>query len=150
MATLGVGIRMRRASATDHKSALEHAVRACALIGERRTQAVYSTPHRMKDRYPLRPKGNARISAANDSSPAFPRVGANDYFVPQADTLVFRGRRNTEVHLIPDIGHCAVLGGVSKLSYAVAPEADRFGCPLARRQQRKRRTGAKTSKLHTN
>ena len=41
--------------------------------------------------------------------------GANDYFVPQADTLVFQGRRNTEVHLIPDIGHCAVLGGPSKL-----------------------------------
>ena len=41
--------------------------------------------------------------------------GASDYFVPQADTLVFEGRRNTEVHLIPGIGHCAVLGGVSKL-----------------------------------
>jgi esterase FrsA len=41
--------------------------------------------------------------------------GANDYFVPQADTLVFKGRPKTEVHLLPDIGHCAVLGGVSKL-----------------------------------
>ena len=41
--------------------------------------------------------------------------GANDYFVPQADTLVFQGRRNTEVHLIPDIGHCAILGGPSKM-----------------------------------
>jgi esterase FrsA len=37
--------------------------------------------------------------------------GANDYFVPQADTLVFQRRRDTEVHLIPDIGHCGVLGG---------------------------------------
>jgi esterase FrsA len=45
--------------------------------------------------------------------------GANDYFVPQADTLVFQGRRNTEVHLIPDIGHCALLGGVSKLPEVV-------------------------------
>jgi len=41
--------------------------------------------------------------------------GANDYFVPQADTLVFKGRPKTEVHLLPDIGRCAVLGGVSKL-----------------------------------
>src|SRR6202167_6312317 len=41
--------------------------------------------------------------------------GANDYFVPQSDTLVFKGRPKTEVHLLPDIGHCAVLGGVSKL-----------------------------------
>jgi hypothetical protein len=41
--------------------------------------------------------------------------GANDYFVPQADTLVFKGRPKTEVRLLPDIGHCAVLGGVSKL-----------------------------------
>jgi esterase FrsA len=45
--------------------------------------------------------------------------GANDYFVPQADTLVFQGRRNTEVHLLPNIGHCAVLGGPSKLPEVV-------------------------------
>jgi esterase FrsA len=45
--------------------------------------------------------------------------GANDYFVPQADTLVFQSRRNTEVHLLPDIGHCAVLGGPSKLPEVV-------------------------------
>lgn len=30
------------------------------------------------------------------------------YFVPQADTLLFRGRPNTEVQLIPDTGHCAM------------------------------------------
>jgi hypothetical protein len=34
-------------------------------------------------------------------------------------TLVFQGRRNTEVHLLPDIGHCAVLGGPSKLPEVV-------------------------------
>ena len=34
--------------------------------------------------------------------------GADDYFVPQADTLVFEGRSETEVHLIPDTGHCAM------------------------------------------
>lgn len=38
--------------------------------------------------------------------------GADDVHVPQRDTLVFQDRRDTEVHLIPDTGHCAV----SKLS----------------------------------
>jgi esterase FrsA len=50
-----------------------------------------------------------------DNSPMLVINGANDYFVPQADTLVFQPRRNTEVHLIPDIGHCGVLGGPSKM-----------------------------------
>ncbi|WP_405728947.1 alpha/beta hydrolase [Streptomyces sp. NBC_00028] len=34
--------------------------------------------------------------------------GADDVHVPQHDTLVFMGRRDTEVHLLPDTGHCAV------------------------------------------
>ena len=34
--------------------------------------------------------------------------GADDYFVPQADTLVFEGRPNTEVHLIAGTGHVAM------------------------------------------
>ncbi|MFJ6570678.1 alpha/beta hydrolase [Streptomyces sp. NPDC091292] len=34
--------------------------------------------------------------------------GADDVHVPQEDTLVFEGRRDTEVALIPDTGHCAV------------------------------------------
>jgi esterase FrsA len=53
-----------------------------------------------------------------DNAPMLVINGANDYFVPQADTLVFQGRAKTEVHLLPDVGHCAVLaakGGVSKL-----------------------------------
>jgi esterase FrsA len=33
--------------------------------------------------------------------------GADDVHVPQHDTLVFEGRRDTEVHLIPNAGHCA-------------------------------------------
>ena len=54
-----------------------------------------------------------------DNSPMLAINGANDYFVPQVDTLVFQGRRNTEVHLLPDIGHCGVLGGPSKLPEVV-------------------------------
>lgn len=34
--------------------------------------------------------------------------GADDVHVPQHDTLVFRGRRDTVVNLVPDTGHCAV------------------------------------------
>jgi esterase FrsA len=34
--------------------------------------------------------------------------GADDVHVPQHDTLVFQGRRDTEVHLVPDTGHCAM------------------------------------------
>ena len=34
--------------------------------------------------------------------------GADDVHVPQADTLVFEGRRDTEVHLLAGTGHCAV------------------------------------------
>ena len=34
--------------------------------------------------------------------------GADDYFVPQSDTLVFGRRPHTEVHLIEDTGHCAM------------------------------------------
>ena len=34
--------------------------------------------------------------------------GADDYFIPQSDTLVFQGRPNTEVHLIEGTGHVAM------------------------------------------
>ena len=42
--------------------------------------------------------------------------GADDVHVPQHDTLVFEGRRDTVVELIPDTGHCAS----SKLPQAMA------------------------------
>jgi esterase FrsA len=41
--------------------------------------------------------------------------GADDVHVPQHDTLVFQGRRDTAVELIPDTGHCAT----SKLPQAM-------------------------------
>ena len=34
--------------------------------------------------------------------------GADDYFVPQSDTLIFQGRPNTEVHLVEGTGHVAM------------------------------------------
>ncbi|MFE3229883.1 hypothetical protein [Nocardia sp. NPDC059228] len=34
--------------------------------------------------------------------------GADDVHIPAADTLVFEGRRDTAVHLLPDTGHCAI------------------------------------------
>jgi esterase FrsA len=42
--------------------------------------------------------------------------GAEDIHVPQEDTLVFRGRRDTRVELLPDTGHCAI----SKLGDVIA------------------------------
>jgi esterase FrsA len=49
------------------------------------------------------------------NSPMIVINGAEDVFVPQVDTLVFEGRNQTEVHLIPGTGHCAS----SKLSEAL-------------------------------
>ena len=40
---------------------------------------------------------------------------ADDYFVPQSDTLVFDGRPETEVRLIPGTGH----GAMSKAAQVV-------------------------------
>ena len=34
--------------------------------------------------------------------------GANDLLVPQADAFIVEGRAKTEVHMLPDAGHCAV------------------------------------------
>ena len=42
------------------------------------------------------------------NSPMLVINGADDYFIPQADTLVFEGRPNTEVHLIAGTGHVAM------------------------------------------
>jgi hypothetical protein len=44
----------------------------------------------------------------DDNAPMVVINGTNDVHVPQHDTLVFQGRHDTEVHLIPDTGHCAV------------------------------------------
>ena len=46
--------------------------------------------------------------------------GADDVHVPQHDTLVFQGRRDTVVELIPGTGHCAT----SQLPQAMATIAD--------------------------
>lgn len=41
-------------------------------------------------------------------TPMFVINGVEDIHVPQHDTLVFRGRRNTEVEMMEGTGHCAV------------------------------------------
>jgi len=43
-----------------------------------------------------------------DNAPMLVINGADDVYVPRHDTLVFEGRRDTEVHLVPGAGHCAV------------------------------------------
>jgi esterase FrsA len=47
------------------------------------------------------------LLARSDNAPLLVINGADDYFVPQADTLLFENRKNCEVHLIPATGHCA-------------------------------------------
>jgi esterase FrsA len=44
----------------------------------------------------------------HDNSPMLVINGADDYFIPQSDTLCFQGRPNTDVHLIPGTGHVAM------------------------------------------
>jgi esterase FrsA len=46
--------------------------------------------------------------------------GADDVHVPQHDTLVFQGRRDTVVDLIPNAGHCAP----TELPYVMATISD--------------------------
>jgi esterase FrsA len=49
----------------------------------------------------------AELLAQNTNSPMLVVNGADDYFVPQSDTLAFEGRADTEVRLIPETGHVA-------------------------------------------
>src|SRR5262249_26318748 len=48
------------------------------------------------------------LLAQQCNSPMLVINGADDYFIPQSDTLVFEGRPNTEVHLIEGTGHVAM------------------------------------------
>jgi esterase FrsA len=50
----------------------------------------------------------AKLLERPSNSPMLIVNGADDYFVPQSDTLVFEGRPNTEVHLIEGTGHVAM------------------------------------------
>jgi len=43
-----------------------------------------------------------------DNAPMLVINGANDLLVPQADAFIVEGRAKTEVHMLPDTGHCAV------------------------------------------
>jgi esterase FrsA len=48
------------------------------------------------------------LLAQQRNSPMLVINGADDYFIPQSDTLVFQGHPNTEVHLVEGTGHCAM------------------------------------------
>jgi esterase FrsA len=76
------------------------------------------TPEELAARFPdfsLRPLLDQDINA-----PMLVINGADDVHVPQHDTLVFQGRRDTVVDLIPDAGHCAP----TKLPQVMATIAD--------------------------
>ena len=64
------------------------------------------TPEELVARFPefsLRP-----LLDQDSNAPMLVINGADDVHVPQHDTLVFQGRRDTVVELLPDTGHCAV------------------------------------------
>jgi esterase FrsA len=63
----------------------------------------------------LKGLSRADLFAQHTNSPMLVINGADDYFVAQSDTLVFEGRRDTDVHLLADTGHCAI----SKLSEVI-------------------------------
>jgi esterase FrsA len=56
----------------------------------------------------IKDMSRAELLAQDSNSPMLVINGADDYFVPQADTLIFEGRHDTEVHLLENCGHCAV------------------------------------------
>lgn len=64
----------------------------------------------MMQNYSLRP-----LLDKDANAPMLVVNGADDVHVPAADTLVFTGRRDTEVHLIEGTGHVAA----SKLAEVV-------------------------------
>jgi len=54
--------------------------------------------------------------------------GADDYFIPQSDTLVFQGRARTEVHLIEGTGHVAMSKAAEVVPKMIAWLRDQFAC----------------------
>ena len=63
-----------------------------------------------------RPSSRRALLNQATNGPMLVINGADDVHVPRADTLVFEGRPQTEVHLIPGTGHSAA----SKLGEAIA------------------------------
>lgn len=56
----------------------------------------------------LQKLNRADLFAQQQNSAMLVVNGADDYFIPQSDTLVFDGRADTEVHLIEGSGHVAM------------------------------------------
>jgi esterase FrsA len=54
------------------------------------------------------PLSRAALLAQSRNASMLVVNGADDYFIPQSDTLVFQGRPKTEVHLIEGTGHIAM------------------------------------------
>ena len=55
--------------------------------------------------------------------------GAEDVHVPQHDTLVFEGRRDTRVELLPGTGHCATAKLGEVVPMMATWIAERMGVP---------------------
>jgi esterase FrsA len=62
--------------------------------------------------------------------------GADDVFIPQEDTLVFEGRPNTEVHLIPGSGHVAMSRAAEVVPMMIGWLREQFAPATAQRPRR--------------
>ncbi len=102
------------------------------IIGNAMKFDTQPTPAQIAARMPefsLRPLLDQDINA-----PMLIINGADDVHVPQHDTLVFEGRRETVVKLLSDTGHCAI----SKMPEVMATVLDWLTHTLANARPRQR------------
>jgi 2-polyprenyl-6-methoxyphenol hydroxylase-like FAD-dependent oxidoreductase len=71
------------------------------------------------------------LRTATTNAPMLVVNGADDYFVPAHDTLVFRDRAEVSVDLIEGTGHCAMTQAEQVLPRIVAWLRDQLGVPAA-------------------
>jgi 2-polyprenyl-6-methoxyphenol hydroxylase-like FAD-dependent oxidoreductase len=77
------------------------------------------------------PLNRTGLLLTQDNSPMLVINGADDYFVPQQDTLVFRGRPGVTVELIEGTGHCAMSKAPQVLPVMISWLRNQLGIPTA-------------------
>lgn len=75
------------------------------------------------------PLNRAGLLHATDNAAMLVINGADDYFVPQQDTLVFQGRPGTTVMLIDGTGHCAMSKAPQIMPTIIAWLREQLGIP---------------------
>ena len=75
------------------------------------------------------PLNRKDLLRTNTNSPMLVINGADDYFVPQQDTLAFRGRPGVTVELVDGTGHCAMSKAQQVLPMMIGWLRNQFGIP---------------------